>query len=240
MNNNSSDIQDVFSKAGAEFLVPAETLRDKLSKIKAFLFDWDGVFNNAFKAENNSSNFNEADSMATNLLRFSHFIQRQELPYMAVISGERNLVSYHFTKRENFHACYYKVADKIHALDHFCKTHNLQYNEICFFFDDVLDLSIAKKCGVRIMINREASLLFKNYVRTNLLADYITFSNGGSYGIREACEMLMGISGTFENVVNNRIDYSTDYKTYVDRKKSTTTSFFTLQENQIIQSDPDK
>ncbi|MCD6067775.1 MAG: phosphatase [Bacteroidetes bacterium] len=233
MDKNTQTIYQLFSNAGAEFLSPAEMLKEKFAKVKAFLFDWDGVFNSAFKGEGSSSNFNEADSMGTNLLRFSHFTQKQDLPYIAVISGERNQISFNFSKRECFHGCYYKVADKVHALEHFCKQHNLKPEEICFFFDDVLDLSIAKVCGVRIMVNRDAGLLFKKYVRENKLADYITANNGANYAIREACEMLMGLNGTFEEVIRHRTDYSADYTTYVHRKKMVSTAYFTLQDKII-------
>jgi 3-deoxy-D-manno-octulosonate 8-phosphate phosphatase (KDO 8-P phosphatase) len=233
MDNNTRMMEELFGQAGGEFLNSAEILKEKLSRVKAFLFDWDGVFNSAFKGEGSSSNFNEADSMGTNLLRFSHFMRKKEAPFIAVISGERNSISFSFSKRENFHACYYKVADKIHALEHFCHQYNLKPEEICFFFDDVLDLSIAKVCGLRMMVNRDAGILFKKYVRENKLADYITANNGSNYAIREGCELLMGLAGTFDEVIRHRTDYSEDYATYVMRKKKVETTYFTLQDKVI-------
>jgi 3-deoxy-D-manno-octulosonate 8-phosphate phosphatase (KDO 8-P phosphatase) len=174
--------------------------------------------------------------MGTNLLRFSHFLQKKDLPAIAIISGERNSISFAFSKRECFHACYYKVADKIHAMEHFCQQHGLKPEEICFFFDDVLDLSIAKTCGLRIMVNRDAGVLFKKYVREHQLADYITAGNGSNYAIREGCELLMGLAGTFDDVIRHRTEYSESYARYVAQKKSVHTTYFTIQDK-IITAD---
>ena len=49
---------------------------DRLDKIKAFVFDWDGVFNNGAKDSEGASPFNEVDAMGTNLLRFNHHLRR--------------------------------------------------------------------------------------------------------------------------------------------------------------------
>ena len=68
------DVELIFSEIGGTFLSNALDISAKLKTIKAFVFDWDGVFNNAVKNENKSSNFNEADSMGTNLLRFNYFL----------------------------------------------------------------------------------------------------------------------------------------------------------------------
>ena len=74
---NTNHTESIFEQIGGVFCTPADLLAEKLKTIKAFVFDWDGVFNNAVKNENKSSNFNEADSMGTNMLRFNHFIHNR-------------------------------------------------------------------------------------------------------------------------------------------------------------------
>lgn len=220
-------IETLYNSIGAEFLTDIPTIENKLNKIKAFIFDWDGVFNNAIKNENGSSNFNEADSMGTNLLRFSHYLSKNETPLTAIISGEKNTQSFFFTKREHFNSCYFKISNKIEALNHFCTEQNIKPEEVCYFFDDVLDLSIAQICGVRMMMNRSAGVLFKQYVRENNLADYITANDGGHYGVREACELLMGIRGNFNQCIKMRTDYDDTYKTYLALRNKPETKYFT-------------
>jgi 3-deoxy-D-manno-octulosonate 8-phosphate phosphatase (KDO 8-P phosphatase) len=69
------EIQEEFESIGGIFVHPLQTLIKKFKGIKAFVFDWDGVFNNAQKNENKSSTFNEADSMGTNLIRYDYYSQ---------------------------------------------------------------------------------------------------------------------------------------------------------------------
>ncbi|MFN7014684.1 MAG: phosphatase, partial [Bacteroidia bacterium] len=208
-------LEALYQSIGAEFLTDIHVIAERMQHIKAFVFDWDGVFNNAIKNENKSSNFNEADSMGTNMLRFSHYLLHQTQPKTAIISGERNAQSFFFTQREHFDSCYFKVNDKIKAMQHFCEHHNISISEVCYFFDDVLDLSIAQECGTRILINRKAGVLFKEYIRKNKLADYITANDGGHYGVREACELLMGIRENFDECMQQRTEFSSQYNTYI-------------------------
>jgi len=233
MNNY---IESIFTEIGAVFLSDAEQITLKLKGIKAFVFDWDGVFNNAVKNENKSSTFNEADSMGTNLLRFNYFLHNNKMPACAIISGEKNEMAFHFCNREHFSTSYYKVADKIIALEHFCKANNINKNEVCYMFDDVLDLSIAKVCGIRILINRKANPLFKNYVINNNLADYITAHESGNFAVREASEMLIGLTGTYNEVMEHRTSFSPIYKDYITQRQALPTAFFTVENNEIVTS----
>jgi 3-deoxy-D-manno-octulosonate 8-phosphate phosphatase (KDO 8-P phosphatase) len=228
------DVELIFSEIGGTFLSNASDISFKLKTIKAFVFDWDGVFNNAVKNENKSSNFNEADSMGTNLIRFNYFLHNNKMPACAIISGEKNEMAFYFCNREHFDASYYKVADKIIALEHFCKANNIEKNEVCYMFDDVLDLSIAKVCGIRILINRKANPLFKNYVIQNKLADYITAHESGNFAVREACEMLIGLSGTYNQVIEHRTDFSPIYKDYITQRQAAPTAFFKVENNEIV------
>lgn len=228
-----SDVALVFSNIGGTFCTPALQLADKLKTIKAFVFDWDGVFNNAVKNENKSSNFNEADSMGTNLIRFNHYLLNDMLPNTAIISGEKNEMAFYFCQREHFDASYYKVPNKIIALQHFCQQHGIKPEEVCYMFDDVLDLGMAEVCGVRVLINRKANPLFKNYVVSNQLADYITAHESGNFAVREACEMIMGLSGTYNSIMQHRTAYSDTYAAYIMQRQARPTAFFTVEANEV-------
>lgn len=216
------EIEIIFKQLGGIFLTNSKGIAQKLSHVKAFVFDWDGVFNNASKSENKSSNFNEADSMGINMLRFSHYLLHQQMPYTAIISGEKNEMAFYFSNREHFNASYFKIPNKIEALNHFCESNKIKLDEVCYFFDDVLDLSIAKNCGLRIFINRKANPLFKNYLIKNNLTDYITAHESGNFAVREACELLIGLNKNYDEVMEERTAYSSNYEKY-----------FNLRQNQI-------
>lgn len=226
-------LEKIFTQQGGTFCIPVAGLQQKLNRIKAYIFDWDGVFNDGIKNEHGSSSFSEVDAMGTNLLRFSHYIARKKMPIVSVMSGEKNILSFQYGKREHVHAVYFRVKNKRQAFDHFIQEHELKPDEVAFVFDDVLDLSLAEVCGIRIMIDQKANPLFKNYVIKNELADYTTAQPGGSFAVREACELLIGLQGNFEQTIQHRLRYSSDYEAYYNERQQIPTGFFTWKENII-------
>lgn len=227
----------LFASIGGNFISSPESIVERLSKIKAFVFDWDGVMNNALKFDNKSSLFNEADSMGTNLLRYNYYYHFGLLPYTGIISGERNEMAFYFSQREHFSSMYHRIPNKIVALEHFMKKYKIQANEICYFFDDVLDLSIANVCGLRILINRKASQLFQSYVIKNNLADYITANESGDFAVREACEMLIGLTGTFDNIISDRVEYNENYQDYIRSRNAVITGIYTQKDGVIFSNE---
>lgn len=227
----------LFAEIGGKFITSSEVITEKLSKVKAYIFDWDGVMNNAEKHDNKSSLFNEADSMGTNLLRYNFYYHFGLLPYTAIISGERNEMAFHFSQREHFTSLYHRIPDKMVALNHFCEKYKLQASEICYFFDDVLDLSIAKQCGVRIFIHRKAGQMLQRYVINQKLADYITANESGNFAVREACELLIGLTGTFDNIVQDRVEYNENYRDYIRLRNNIVTGIYTQRDGVIFSSE---
>lgn len=230
------DITEHFISLGGKFISKPELISEKLCSVKAFIFDWDGVFNNGEKQTNGSSNFSEIDSMGTNLLRFSYFLKNKKLPLTAVISGEKNETAFYFCERECFNYSFFRIPNKTDALKFICEKENIQPHEVAYFFDDVLDLSIAKICGVRVLVNRKANSLFLNFCIDNQLVDYLTAAESGNYAVREATELLIALNENFDSVINNRIDYTPDYASYIQNRRQVKTKFFTIKENVIEES----
>lgn len=225
----SKDIASIFAHLGGSFITPKEILIEKISKIKAFVFDWDGVFNDGTKNEQGSSNFSEINSMGTNLLRLGWWLSKGKMPYTTVISGERNLLSFQLVQREHYHACYFRIKHKIEALTHFMEMHQLKAEEVAFFFDDALDLSIAEKCGVRIMVRHKGNPLFQKYVIENNLVDYITAQEGGGFAVREGCELLLGLANIYDETITERRRFYPKYNNYLLERQDIESVFFTLE-----------
>ncbi len=210
----------LFEKEGGEFISPPSLFSVKLKKIKALLFDWDGVFNNGFKNGSEGSAFSEVDAMGTNMLRYAFWRSIGKIPISAIMTGENNPAALHFAKRENFNVVYSKIKHKSVMFAKFCETYKLQPSEVLFFFDDVLDLEVARICGCRIMINRSSTVMLKQYVKRADFVDYVTKNDGGNHGVREGSELNIGLLGQFDEVINNRMVFSENYKNYLaDRKK---------------------
>lgn len=228
--------QSSFEKQGAEFQVPFTAISEKLSRVKAFVFDWDGVFNDGVKQANGSSSFNEVDSMGVNLLRYSAYLKNRELPFAGVISGEKNETAFFFAHRECFHGSYSKFKDKKSAFEHFCSEHRLGPEQVCFFFDDVLDLSVALSAGLRIFIPRKASQRLTQYVKQHRLADYITGCESGEFPVREGCEMLICANGNYDEAVGSRMRYDDSYRKYIALRNQVQTRFYTFANDRVTQA----
>ncbi|MCX7728742.1 MAG: phosphatase [Bacteroidia bacterium] len=230
-----NSVFEKFSLQGGKFLVNYKLFLSKLEKVKLFIFDWDGVFTDGFKDAELQSRFNESDSVGLNLLRYSFYLKYQQHPLVAIISGEKNLSAFTLVKREFIHRHYFKIPHKIKAFEHLCKSLNIAEDETCFVFDDILDLSIAERCGLRMFVQKPSAVLFNEYVLKNQLADYMSFSSGGSNAVREISELIMGCYSNFKEVLKNRIEFTDHYQQYLKLKRSIETQNFTYHENKITE-----
>ncbi len=213
-------LRPAFESIGGRITVSDEELSERLKKIKAIVFDWDGVFNDGEKDLARGSTFSEVDSMGVNLLRFSRWMETGEIPYSAVMSGASNEIAHHWVQREHFHSIATGAVNKWQAYEVFRDRHGLQDEEVIFFFDDVLDLTIASKVGISIALGRPTSPLFNLYVENNIPVTYYTGNPGGQHGVREACELLIGYSGNADKTFTKRAAFDSDYERYLlDRSR---------------------
>jgi 3-deoxy-D-manno-octulosonate 8-phosphate phosphatase (KDO 8-P phosphatase) len=213
------EIQSLFTKAGGQFCVPASDIQRKLEKIKAFVFDWDGVFNDGSKRDQTGSGFTEPDAMGTNMLRFSYWLKNKSLPITVIITGEENKSAFYLANREHFNSIYRKASNKKKSFEHFLLANQLQSSEVAFVFDDVLDLAVAAQCGLRIAIHRKANPLFNEYLIAHDLADYLTAHSGAENAVRESCELLIGLQGNYDEAITNRMNFSDSYQHYLSQRQ---------------------
>lgn len=217
-----------------EFITNYLTIKQKLRQVKAFIFDWDGVFNDGQKNINGHSGFSEIDSMGINLMRFSYYLLNKQTPLTAIVTGENNELAFSYAKREHLSSVYYKIANKEKALMHFCKENAISPTDVLFVFDDVLDLSAAKFAGVRMMVGRSSNPLLTEYAVNNRLVDYVTANDGSNYAMREVCELVMALSNNYNSVIENRIKFSDIYSSYLTERNEGNTSLFTSAQTEII------
>jgi 3-deoxy-D-manno-octulosonate 8-phosphate phosphatase (KDO 8-P phosphatase) len=228
--------EDIFRSNGGEFTTSPGVLRDKLHNIKALLFDWDGVFNSGEKGGLPSS-FNEVDSMGINMLRFGYFIMLGHIPYTAIVTGETNQAGFQWAKRERFDDVFYQVKNKVELLPVLKEKHNIEPDQVLFVFDDILDLSLAKQCGARFLVNRKANPLFNAYCIKNSLCDYLTYSSGGENAIREVSEVVLDALGKFEETIEERILFDGIYSKFLEEKTNITTSYKKSENRAFVEKD---
>jgi hypothetical protein len=54
--------------------------------------------------------------------------------------------------------------------------------------------------------------------------------------VREACEMLIGLTGTYDNIMNERTLFSENYTQYITKRQSLPTSIYTVDKGTIVPS----
>lgn len=229
-------IQKLFEALGGKFLTPAAKIAKKLENTHGFLFDWDGVFNSGEKGAEMSSTYSETDSMGINLLRFSYWLKHGELPFMGIVTTQINESAFELAKREHFDAVYFTFKYKKEALTHIHEVHDIRANQMAFMMDDVLDISGAEIAGLSFMVRRSSSPLFAKYIEDKDLVDYITAHTGDQNSVREMCELIIGLSGTYEKVLEERVTFSENYQKFLDERDRIESKFYHKVDRKIIET----
>lgn len=229
--NDFGNVTGAFSAIGGQFVLAPEKMKEKLADIKAFVFDWDGVFNNGFKSKTAPGLFAEPDAAGLNLLRYSYFLKTKTIPPCAIITGEDNPGAIHFSEREHFNAVYMKVLKKPDAVNHFCKLHDIPSSRVACVFDDMNDIAMAKSCGLRFMVKKSANPAFRAMAINNFWCDYITGTEQDNYSIREICELIMALNGSYEKSILSRVAFDDSYVAFLKNKKEILPALYKAEEN---------
>ncbi|MBL8001512.1 MAG: hypothetical protein JNL05_06080 [Flavobacteriales bacterium] len=209
-----------FTASGLRVIGSEKELLRRLAHTKAVLFDWDGVFNHGFKDAEGGSPFSEVGSMGVNLLRFALWLRNGHLPKAAVITGQHNPYAERFALRERLHGVYMGFTNKPEAFDAFLAKHGLEADEVAFFFDDVLDLPVAARCGLRVMIGSPVTAWLVEQAITRGEVDLVTANSGGNNGLREATDAVIALLANGAEVIDHRVKYSATYKRYLGERQA--------------------
>ncbi|HJW30251.1 MAG TPA: hypothetical protein VJ508_13505, partial [Saprospiraceae bacterium] len=177
--------------------------------------------------------FSEVDAMGTNMLRFGHWLKTDTLPYVGILTGEDNPTALYLAQRERFHAVYFKSNNKLIAFDHFLKSHQLHSHEVAYVFDDVLDLGVAEKCGLRILVKHAAAPMFQSYSVKNEIADYITAKD--DHAVRETCELILSTFDNYDQTIRYRSHFHENYKNYLNVRQQVETKSYFIKGDSIEQ-----
>jgi 3-deoxy-D-manno-octulosonate 8-phosphate phosphatase (KDO 8-P phosphatase) len=216
---------EVYEKLGGEFVTPASEIASKIKNIHAFVFDWDGVFNDGRKGAEKTSDFSEIDSMGIHILRYCYWRTHGKLPIVAIITGAENSSAITFAERDHLTAVFSHFKDKSQALDAFKKEYKVDKNQIATVFDDIIDYPLANEAGLRFLVKRESSPLMKNYFREAKLCDYITANEQPQNPIREICELIIGFQGRYDDTLLTRFTEKEQYLEFWNTRQAVKTKF---------------
>jgi len=234
MGMNFWDLEKTFTSLGGEFVTSPIVLAEKLQSIKAFVFDWDGVWHSGKKQGDGQSSFSEIDSIGLNMLRFGYYLHHGKIPATYIITGENNITAYEFGKREHLNGVYCRAKNKNKAFDEILQKADFTEKEVLFVYDDILDLGMAQRTGVNFLVNRMGSPLFQKFVTKNKWCDYRTYCAGGENAVREVCELTLGLIGQYEDVATNRLNFSEGYDEYWQKRNKTVCENFLLSKDKFV------
>jgi len=207
---------------------PEDQLIEKLKKVRALVFDWDGIFNNGVKGDIPST-FSEIDSMGINMLRFGYYLLHNQNPVSAIVTGERNETAIHWAEREHFHSVFLNVKNKVDVLGTLEESHSIRRDEILFVFDDIHDLSLARVCGVKFLVRNRGARSFTRYCRKRNDCDYVTRNPGGDHALREISETVLGLLDLFGKTIEHRVEFNGIYREYWQKRNQVKTLFEELK-----------
>ncbi len=167
----------------------------KAKKIKMLLLDVDGVLTNGSITYTSNGeeikSFHVHDGLGLKLLRDSGvsvgIITKRSSPALSKRLQELK-IQHVFQGQTN----------KLETYSTIKKTTGLSDEQFGYIGDDLPDLCVLKKVGLSIGVANCTSPL-KSHV------DHITKMNGGEGAVREVCEMIMKIQGTFENAIEKHL-----------------------------------
>ena len=157
--------------------------KEKLIKIKNFVFDVDGVFTDGSIIVDNSGNelrvFSTRDGIAVKLATDKGY-------NFCVISGGKNEGVRKRLNKLGIKNVYLGVNNKMEVFKSFMNDNNLKTTETMFMGDDIPDMQILKMVGLSCCPNDAA-----NEVRE--VVDYISIKKGGEGCVRDIIEQILTI-----------------------------------------------
>lgn len=162
-----------------------ENFKTKLTRIKAFIFDIDGVLTDGaviLMPDGGQLRFmNIKDGYAMQLAVKQGY-------KIAIISGGKNEITRQRLNGLGIYDIYLGVENKVDAFDEFIFTYNIQPDEVLYMGDDIPDYGVMQRVGVPTCPN-DAAQEIKD------ISLYVSGKNGGKGCVRDVIEQVMRVQG---------------------------------------------
>lgn len=234
-NFSDKELEGVFTRHGGYFHTPMKLLKEQSKNLKAYVFDWKGVFNNGFSPFHSAS-FDQ-DAMGILLIQFSHWLKFGEIPVVAIICEDNLPVVYNFVKEHHFSAYYYNIKDKELALKHLCQQLDISFYHVSLTFDDISDLPSAKQCGIRFLVNRKGSPLMYKILHDHHWVDYVTAQSAGGYAVREISELIATCHGNGESTLDHIARNSPEFAAFLKKREQVSPTKYKFSKDRLVLED---
>lgn len=164
---------------------------EKIKQLKLLILDVDGVLTDGrlfFDQQGNEYKcFHARDGHGLKLLK-------QTGVEIAVISGRSSASVALRMKNLGIEHVYQGHENKRMAFQEILQNLQLSPNQVAHVGDDLLDLPIMTQVGFAIAV-QDANFVVKQY------ADWCTQTLGGQGAVREVCDLIMQVQGSFDKVL---------------------------------------
>ena len=163
-----------------------KSLKPRLSRIKLFLCDVDGVLTDGsvfIGGEREFKRFNIRDGLGLVLARRAGlkigWVSARPSPATKLRADELKI---HFLVQQG------DRASKTGAIEELLAQEKLGWDEVCFVGDDIVDLGPLKRAGLAVAVADGVD-------EAKAAADYVTHAAGGHGAIREVIEIILQAQG---------------------------------------------
>ncbi len=165
-------------------------LRERLKKIKLLILDVDGVLTDGriiFDSNGIESKFfNVKDGHGLKLLKRAGIDT-------GIITGRESKVVEIRANELGIDLVIQKSHNKLESLHKIMEIKNLNYDEIAYCGDDIVDIPVMKRVG--------ASFSVKNAVEEcKKIADFVTERESGKGAVREIAEIILRLTGKWDEI----------------------------------------
>ncbi len=165
-----------------------ENFKQKLTKIKTFIFDVDGVLTDGkvFVFENGDvvRNMNSKDGYAIHLAVKKNY-------RIVIISGGNNVAIKNMLIKAGVKDIFINQHDKLQCYKDFIAENELSEEEILYMGDDLPDWEVMSRVGVAVCPNDAA-------IEIKALSIYISNNKGGEGCVRDIIEQVLRVQNTWE------------------------------------------
>lgn len=173
---------DLYNREFPDLIKAAEKFQEKLSKVKVFVSDVDGIMTTgdiiySSKEVGFNRAFNAHDGYGFRILK--NFGIKT-----ALITGGNSLGVKLRAEYLNVDYLFMGSEDKREALDKIIESEKCQADELIYLGDELFDIPLLKKVGFSATVSESP-------VEVKRIVDYITYANAGRGACREVIDMLL-------------------------------------------------
>ena len=166
-------------------------IEQKALKIKAIIFDIDGVLTDGGIIYDNSGmeikRFNVKDGQIISYLKKNGFI-------VGAITGRNSEVVKYRCKELKLDFHYHGSSNKLIQYERIKKEYNLEDEHIAYIGDDIIDLSILHRCGLSATPQDSRSYIKKH-------VDIVMPSKGGEGALRDFADYILEKQGILDKIL---------------------------------------